>query len=116
MALCLILFLGKFIKNATNKTISKIGNIMFYKLKLVKWSHLHDFAMTVAMIITFGFFSQTIDYNTNSVLQIIGISFSYICVSVLLAYYIFMSHKLHSIVRLSLHDPRKFCHKNYLFR
>lgn len=89
---------------------------MFTKFKLLKWSHLHDLAMTSAMIISFGFFAQTYDYSTASVMQIIGIATSYICVSVLVAYCVFMSYKLHSMVKLSLRDPRQFCDKKYLFR
>ena len=90
--------------------------MMFSKFKLLKWSHLHDLAMSMAMIISFGFFAQTYDYSTSSVLQILGIAMSYICAGVLIAYYIFMSYKLHSMVKLSLRDPRQFCEKKYLFR
>lgn len=112
----LLLFLGKLIKKHSNPNVSQVGSRMFAKFKLLKWSHLHDLAMTSAMIIAFGFFAQTYDYSTTSVMQIIGIVTSYICGSVLVAYYIFMSYKLHSMVKLSLHDPRQFYDKKYLFR
>ena len=68
------------------------------------------------MISVFGFMVQTYDYYPDSTLQILGITFSYFVVIVIGAYYVFMGYKLHKLVQMSITDPQRFCHKNYLFR
>ena len=83
---------------------------------VIKWSHIHDFVMSVTMISIFAFMVQTYDYYPDSTLQVLGITFSYLVVVAIAAYYIFMGSKLHRLVQMSITDPQRFCHKNYLFR
>ena len=72
--------------------------------------------MSITMVIFFGATAQMNNYNSESVIQILGIIFSWICMCVILAYYGYMGHKLYRIVQLSINDPQRFCDKNYLFR
>lgn len=68
------------------------------------------------MITFFGAMVQTKDYNSNSVIQIFGIMLSWLLMTVILAYYIYMTIKLYRIVKMSMKDPQRFCDKGYLFR
>ena len=68
------------------------------------------------MILLFGAMMQTHDYRVDSVLQIVGIVLSWLCMAALLAYYVFMGLRLRALVRMSVRDAGRFCHRGYLFR
>lgn len=57
--------------------------------------------MTITLPIFFGFGAQTFDYSSNSVMQILGIILSYVCVGLLMVYHGYIAYKLYRIVRLS---------------
>lgn len=90
---------------------------MYRRFKLFKWSHTHDLVMTATMLVFFAFFAQMHDYtHTRSSIQSLAIVISYVMISCIVVYYVYMGRKLHRIVKLSESDPRNFCDRNYLFR
>lgn len=116
LGLILLLFLARFGTSSRWLWISTFCGTLVNRLKLFRWSHTHDFVMTAAMILLYGFFAQMNDYHTKSTIQTLAIVLSYACTVLLSAYFLFMGRKLHKIVKLSTQDARQFCDRNYLFR